>query len=156
MQYGGRCVSKIKVDAVPYPSVERRGTAGHIIRCVVVARWDYIDQGAIGKVDSDRDIVQREPRRAVHDRISLVAVGLGGEPEENWAKGGTLRHQLVIGTVLYRLDAIRVHSARINVLLEGAASSRSRDNPVRVRVDSSKLAIGLRLNRSGIGLQGAI
>lgn len=86
--YDGQCVGKIKVDTVPYPSIERGTTTGQIVWFVVVACWGYIDQAAVGKVDRDCDIVQRELRCAVHDRVAPVALALGGEPEENWADIG--------------------------------------------------------------------
>ncbi len=156
LRYDGRCVGKIKLDTVPYPSVERGTTTSQNIWFVVVACRGYTDQAAVGKVDRDCDIVQREPRCAVHDRVVPVALSLGGEPKENWANIATFRHQPIIVTVVCRLDPIRVRSGRVNVLLEAAASSRSGNVPGRIGVDNSKRAIGLRLNRSGIGPQSAV
>ena len=121
---------------------------------MVVADRFYIDQTAIGKVDRECDIVQREFRRAVHDRGLRGAPDVGGEPEEHWANVGIFRHQRIIVTIVCRLDTIR--AVRVNRLLEAAASNRGGNIPARVGAGIGKLAIGLRLDRGSIGFQGAI
>lgn len=142
MQYNGRWIGKIKVHTIPYPPVEGGSTPSQGILLLVVACRDYIDQAAIGKVDRDCDIVQRELGCAVHDRGLLAALGVGREPEEYWTNVGIFTHHRGIVTVVYRLDTIRVHSARVNLLLEAAPTGRRRNVPGSVGADGSKFAIG--------------